>query len=578
MARMMPCFIDEISPPGERDVFNMLSGGPEDWVILHSLDLTPWNRSLRTEIDFVVIVPDTGILCIEVKSHSEIGYDGSHWTPADIKRSPFKQVSNARYVFYHKLRDLAPRFRHVPVVSLCIFPNAFFVLQPNMSVAEWELMDSRSFRHFPGSRAFCDDLKRRMMESINADGNLFLPEAPLSVHAVDDLLKYCIPVQKRKSDYRESIRHREEELDTLLTIQQKPVLRLADHNTRIIVSGGAGTGKSLVALELARRYAASGERVALLCFNSLFGRWLTRKMEAVEPKLPNLVVGTIFQILVVMTDIRTPENPDSDYWESVLPQLLEEKLTDPDMMAMASFDRLVVDEAQDLLARPLLMNCLFTFLTGGIRNGRYALFGDFQNQVLASRDMLDQSLIRLEREARPARWHLSENCRNYRIVAHTSIGLSGLDDNVYSGFLRVGGNIGNFDIDFYSSDNEQAAILSNWLKEFRKTGYKPEDITILSFFSNAKCLAGRGMVQGWQFASLWQDAVNSIHYGSVHAFKGMENKIIILTDVILTEKDFQRDLFYTGMTRATESIRILCHKASKDILSGWLKKGGFGNE
>jgi hypothetical protein len=279
-----------------------------------------------------------------------------------------------------------------------------------------------------------------------------------------------------------------------------------------------------------------------------------------------------------MTGISHPENTYSNYWDRVLPRLLEEKLTDPDMMAMVSFDRLVIDEAQDLLSRPVLMSCLFTFLTGGIRDGKYALFGDFQNQVLVSRDMLDQSLIRLERAARPVRWHLSENCRNYRIVARTSIELSGLDNNVYSGFLRAGGSIENFDIDFYSSDSRQAEILSFWLKEFRKKGYKPEDITILSFFSDDKSVAGRGLVPGWQFASLWQDAVNRIHYGSVHAFKGLENKIIILTDVILTEKDFQRDLFYTGMTRATESIRILCHETSKDILSSWLKTGGFGNE
>lgn len=578
MARMMPGHIDETSPPGERDVYNMLSAGPEEWTVMHSLDLAPWNRSLRTEIDFVVIVPDTGILCIEVKSHMEIGFDGINWSPADIKRSPFKQVSNGRYVFYNKLRDLAPRFQHFPVVCLCVFPNAFFVLQPNMSVAEWELMDSRAFRHFPGSVAFCNDLKRRMLKSIDADGNLFLPDTPLSVHAIDELVKCCIPVQKRRSDCRESIRHREQELDALLTIQQKPVFRLAEHNERIIVSGGAGTGKSLVALEMARRYAASGERVALLCFNSLFGNWLKRKTEDIEPQLPNLVVGTIWRTLAGMTGISIPENPDGDYWENILPRLLEDKLTDPDMKATASFDRLIVDEAQDLLSRPILMSCLFTFLTGGVRDGQYALFGDFRNQVLASRSILDQTMSRIISKARPARWYLSENCRNYSIVAHTSIALSGIENNVYSGFLRSGGNIGNFDIAFYSSDSDQAAILTSLLREFRNSGYKPEDITLLSFFSDERSLVGRGLVKGWPLAPLWQNASNRIHYGSVHAFKGMENKIIILSDVILSENGFQRDLFYTGMTRATESIRILCQDTSKKILIGWMPKGGFEHE
>jgi hypothetical protein len=46
----------------------------------------PWNRGLKeTEIDFVVIVPDTGILCIEVKSHECIAFDGEQWHPPEIK-------------------------------------------------------------------------------------------------------------------------------------------------------------------------------------------------------------------------------------------------------------------------------------------------------------------------------------------------------------------------------------------------------------------------------------------------------------------------------------------------------------
>ena len=61
MARMIPSFVDEHTPPGERDVFTMLSAGPADWVALHSLDLAPWNRELRTEIDVVVMIPDTGM-------------------------------------------------------------------------------------------------------------------------------------------------------------------------------------------------------------------------------------------------------------------------------------------------------------------------------------------------------------------------------------------------------------------------------------------------------------------------------------------------------------------------------------
>jgi Nuclease-related domain len=77
MARLIPSFMDDATPGGERDVYNLLAAGPDDWAALHSLDLAPWNRGLRTEIDFVIIIPDAGILCIEVKSHENIYFDGN---------------------------------------------------------------------------------------------------------------------------------------------------------------------------------------------------------------------------------------------------------------------------------------------------------------------------------------------------------------------------------------------------------------------------------------------------------------------------------------------------------------------
>src|SRR6186997_1012969 len=148
MARLIPSFLDDRTPPGERDVFNMLAAGPDDWVALHSLDLAPWHRGLRTEIDFVVIVPETGILCIEVKSHENLSYDGHRWYPETITRSPFKQAVDGRHTFYRRLAGLAPQLRHIPVVHCCIFPRAPFDLSPNVSVQPWELMDARSFRAF----------------------------------------------------------------------------------------------------------------------------------------------------------------------------------------------------------------------------------------------------------------------------------------------------------------------------------------------------------------------------------------------------------------------------------------------
>src|SRR5437868_5863846 len=134
MARLIPSFMDDHTTPGERDVFNLIAGGPDDWLALHSLDLAPWNRGLRTEVDFVAIVPDTGILCIEVKSHENIVFDGHRWYPQSISRSPFKQAADGRYTFSRRLRALAPNLQSIPIVHCCVFPRSPFNLPPNLSI------------------------------------------------------------------------------------------------------------------------------------------------------------------------------------------------------------------------------------------------------------------------------------------------------------------------------------------------------------------------------------------------------------------------------------------------------------
>lgn len=569
MARMIPAFMDDRTPPGERDVYNMLATGPNDWTAIHSLDLAPWNKSLRTEIDFILIVPDTGIVCIEVKSHENISFENDRWLPADIKRSPFKQASDGRHTFYRRLREIAPHLCKIPIVHLCIFPRAAFDLPTNLSVQPCELIDGRCFRMFPCGQAMCNDIKVRMQQSIIADVRLQPMLSSLSPDRVESIIDYCLPVRKHRPDIREEILQREADAERILRNQQKPVLQLAALNDRLIVSGGAGTGKTLIAMEVARRAAGQGKRVAILCFNQLVGDWLNRRMEHDVSMLPNLIVGRAIRVMMEMSGLPFPDQPTKDYWEHELPTSLEERLTDPDFRAVASFDYLVVDEAQDLLSRPRLWQCLSQFLNGGVEKGKFTLFGDFDNQVLADRHVMEETLSTLKLQATPANWVLTENCRNYQIIGDTALLLSGFNKNVYLGYLRSGGSVQNYDIFFYEDDKDQLEGLGRFLKDFRAKGYKPTEISILSFCSDDSCSAARLRSAGYKLLPSRQ-AREYTGYSSIQAFKGMENKIVILTDLELGKMEFHRHLFYTGMTRATESVRILCSKKSMPTLIAWL--------
>lgn len=573
MARLIPAFMDEHTPPGERDVFFLLSAGPEDWVAIHSLDLAPWNRSRRTELDFLVIVPNTGILCVEVKSHEAISFDGVSWQPATIKRSPFKQAGDAAHTFHRRLSELAPRFRQVPVVHCCIFPRARFDLSSNLSVPAWELMDVRAFRGHHDGLEFCADLRARMQAAIEADPSLQPLGARLDPGQVESIVNSCLPIQKRHEGRRERIDQREREVEVLLRDQQKPVLQLAASNSRVVVSGPAGTGKTLIAMEVARRAALLGKRTALLCFNQLVGEWLVRQLASELADHPNLVVGRAVKVLADVSGVSIPRDPSPAFWDGELLDQIQEFITHPEFGSMAAFDYLIVDEAQDLLARPSLWECLQAFLSGGIEHGSYCLFGDFDHQVLRDRRTMGESLATVHAIGRPATYRLTENCRNFRIVGESAVRLSGLAQPVYEGYRRSGGTIQDYDIQFYANEDEQRDRLAQWLREIKSHGYRPQEITVLSFRSAEQSVAARLEREGFKLAPAWRETTAAIPYASVHAFKGMENKVVILTDVLLSDPEFQRDLFYIGMTRARDSVRVLCHHASQTTLIKWISEG-----
>lgn len=129
--KMIPQYFDDETPPGEMDVFNLLAQATCDWVTFHSVDISPLikqnYRSRRREIDFIVIIPEIGIMCIEVKSHKSITFDGVQWSPHSIKKSPFSQSSSAAATFYKALIQLWPEAKKSQFFIVVFFLTHIFI-------------------------------------------------------------------------------------------------------------------------------------------------------------------------------------------------------------------------------------------------------------------------------------------------------------------------------------------------------------------------------------------------------------------------------------------------------------------
>ena len=126
--------------------------------------------------------------------------------------------------------------------------------------------------------------------------------------------------------------------------------RSMDVNGRVLVEGGAGSGKSWLVVDWARRAVQRGERTAVVCFNRPMADRLAsmlRDSEVVVDTYHGLGMG-----LLEPFGFAAPENPGPDWWRKAVTKELRKRAHD----IGTPFDTIIVDEAQDL--RPKWLDSL----------------------------------------------------------------------------------------------------------------------------------------------------------------------------------------------------------------------------
>lgn len=127
-------------------------------------------------------------------------------------------------------------------------------------------------------------------------------------------------------------------------------------NERVLVSGGAGSGKTLLAAEAARRHAADGKRVLLLCFTAPLRTWLQARLagSGVEVETVSGLAKGIAERAGVAP--AAADLTSSEYWRTVTDRALDH--------AEPRWDAVIVDEGQDLTLEAW---CLVDSLSKGRR-------------------------------------------------------------------------------------------------------------------------------------------------------------------------------------------------------------------
>ena len=556
MARMMPAFCPGGAPPGERAVYAALRDGKdtEDWLVLHSLGIADHVRQVEGEADYVVIVPGTGILVIEVKSHQSIDRrpDGT-WklgNDAPTTRGPFQQASEAMHSLRSYLEKKRVDVRSIPMLSAAWFTGvrARTMLPASPEWHDWQVMDSEDLQSAPaailrtlaaGTTHLDDKIKHFSYGGVGP--NLETAER------VVRLLRPKFELVTVAGDRR---RARESQLVTFIE-EQYLALDVASDNHSVLFTGPAGSGKTFLAMESARREVVTGKQGRLLCFNRFLGKRLASDLAHLE----GLHVGTFHQELLRLAVVdRVPAAAGPQFWGRELPERAMEALIDGDGPLPSDF--LVIDEVQDV-ATDSYLDVLDLMVTGGLKEGRLLLFGDFERQAIFDSET---GPGRLRSRAPYLSTHkLMQNCRNLPRIGYQVNLLSHLQPG-YQKFRRQDDGIDPI-FRQYQAGQDQTTLLTTAIRGLKDDGYELSEIVVLSPLRDASTAATTRdpwLRQILKPADGLAARAGQVRYSTIHAFKGLEAPAVVVTDLdAATTTDNFDSLLYVGLTRATDRLIAL---------------------
>src|SRR3989344_612968 len=514
---IIPPYIDKEISSAEKKLIRLLSDDDkfDNWYCFHSLGISRHISKREGEIDFLLVGPE-GVFVIEVKG-GRVQRKNGFWLSTDRygrttkkRESPFTQARSALY----SLRDtLSKQFgqsvkRHVFGYGV-VFPDIVF----DIDSPEWdsEIIFDNSNLNKPIS-----DYIRRLTDFWSSRQKNPQAIDPNKVSGIADYLRRDFEViYPVSSDLHES-----EEQILKLTKEQYIALDAMEENPRLIFSGSAGTGKTLLAIEKARRNDAKGISTLFLCFNRLLGSYLLEVIR--REKLRHVKAYSLHQFFYehLSPKERTglkQHTGNKNLFKEVYPTVFLNSL-----QKQSEFEELIVDEGQDIITKQYI-SALDPVFSGGFNNGRWTLF----IYPISQKDMfseIDPEVYgRLKRLG--ATYQLSVNCRNTKPIALQAEAVTGYP---LGKIKRAKGLPVKYL--WYNNSSDQAHQVSQTINSLLQDGVAAEEITILSPKRYQDSLAGSGRLR--LNAGLYRLGANGfrnkdlIGCGTIQTYKSKENRIV----------------------------------------------------
>ncbi|WP_175987242.1 nuclease-related domain-containing DEAD/DEAH box helicase [Microbacterium tenebrionis] len=591
----MPRMIPQRPRPGanvsEKRIFDAFAGatGADDWIVLHSLEIHRHASQFQGEADFIVLVPGRGIVVIEAKSPEYVEYKDGQWRLDRVPnpgKSPFEQLDGSIRSLrgYLKHRDILngsePIARLVWFTSLdrFQFKNA---TPGDMQFFEWELAWHGDLQH--PIKAIEQVLDAHDAWYSAVDGVEHAPELTTAEH-VEEIAGALVGDFAGGRSLADRKLERLDDENRLLK-EQRVVLEMIERNDHVYFDGPAGTGKSYLLAQLAKRWKSEA-RTLVTCWNVLMADELRDMLRAGR----DIDVDDLNTIMLRIAGIqKNPADAERDWYTTELPQLALAALQkDP---TLGAYEAICVDEFQDIAGFPAVLDLLFALAgTRAAAGTRLAFAGDARQQILRPADAhVDPYAVARERVPDLVHIALRRGLRQVSALAESAEALLSRRFG-YRGHRATSTISAPLAVKPVADAAEASGALAAALRGLLEH-HQAHDIVILSPFGARRSLAGKVLAaehftkeERWLRDRLKVDAPvdmgrvdaattdvvvdvptpttpkappGRVRWGSIFKYKGLDAEAVILTDIgdealafVGSEGLAWFDLLYVGLTRA----------------------------
>ena len=543
MANIYPPQTPSDAPASEKKVLAALAGLSNAYSVFHGvnwLNLNPRAKQRVGETDLIILHPKHGMLVVEIKGGG-IKVDGGNWFSVDrygdshrLSRSPALQARGNLYLLKEKLECMR-------IITPAVFEQGlmgYAVWFPDIDKADAALpMDLEAALVMDGHSLFDP------AADIEAAFGCWRkhPTAILDKMQLARVRQLISPDTTMVASLHLRLREQEEEL-VALTNEQKQAFKMIQSNRRLLVSGGAGTGKTLLAMEDARQQDHAGLKTLFLCFNRLLAEYLKVSLSDRE----NIVVHSFHGFVQETCEnsgiaFEPPADPKQlrEFFHEKSPLLLMEAGEQLD----DKFEALIVDEGQDFLTD------WWDALDGVLTDD--AVFHCFHdaNQALFQSDWQPPF-------EEPHFGPLTINCRNTAPIGNMARKLAAVEQK--ESYRSADGL--EPEIFRYETAEDQQSLMIDLLERWTGEGrLSPDRIVILSPFKRENSVLATEKIGKWRLYDLNPDASPTspgLTFSTIRAFKGLEADAIIIADINGGKWSMNLQSLYVAASRAKHLLAI----------------------